>query len=79
MGHEVKYKGYLARILPVILSKKSRGKSQNAITNNNNRKKKKPLPVGPLRLAATEISLPGTSKVYLLEFNVPFKRMNCMN
>lgn len=53
MGHEIKYKGYLARILPVIVSKKSRGKSQNAITNNN-RKKKKPLPVGPLRLAATE-------------------------
>ena len=57
MGHEVKYKGYLARILPMILSKKSRGKSQNSITNNDNQKKKKPLPLGPLRLAATEKTL----------------------
>ena len=42
MGHEVKYKGYLARILPMILSKTSLGKSPSSITNNNNNNKKNP-------------------------------------
>lgn len=51
MGHEVKYKGYLARVLPVTLSENHMGGPQIPPLTTT---KKIPLPVGPLGLVAAE-------------------------